>query len=162
VGLDDRSLAADVAHRFQVRAALGTPAPVGPPPGPRELAAGIRRAAGLLAGRAEAVAAVADRLGARGWWPLHEAPGGRDVLATHGFALPDGATLPASVVLVREATAAQVAADLAEAGGSLAGELEAGLTVRVEGLDIPVRVGPGLAELRYSPREYLETFPTPT
>jgi hypothetical protein len=158
MSFDDRELAPDAVRRFRVRLTVGTPAPVAPS-GPRDLAAGIRLAAELLAARAQAVAAVTERLGASGWWLMDEAPMGRDVLATHGFAAPEGATLPASVVLVKDAAAAQVAADLADANGRLAEELEESLTVQVDDLDIPVRVGPTRVELRYSPREYLQTFP---
>jgi hypothetical protein len=37
-------------------------------------------------------------------------------------------------------------------------ELAESLTVRVEDLDLPVVLTADSAELRYSPREYLETF----
>jgi hypothetical protein len=156
MSLDSRDLDAATVYRFRLRLALGTPSSVAPPRSVREVVAGIRHAIGRLAARAEEVAATAEHLGERGWRTLSDAPTGRDVLATHGFAVPDGTTLPEEVGLAREASAREVAADLAGAG-PLAGELEESLTVRVEGLDIPVRLRPA-PELRYSPREFLETF----
>ncbi len=160
MSLDSRELAAAGTHRFRVRLAIGTPGPVAAPRSVWDVVAGIRRASGLLTARAEAVASAAERLGERGWRTLNEAPSGREVLATHGFAVPEGTALPEAVGLVKEATAGEAAADLADAG-PLAGELEESLTVRVEGLDIPARLRPA-PELRYSPREFLETFSIPT
>jgi hypothetical protein len=156
--LESRALAAGQAYRFQLRLTLGTVAPVATPSRTTELAAGVRRAGDVLGRRAEAVAGALDRLGPRGWRPDDAAPAGREVLAPHGFAGVDGSSLPEAVAVVREATPEEVARDLAEAGGDLAEELGQSLAVRVEGLDIPARLDAGPPELRYSPKEYLETF----
>lgn len=158
MSIDSRALDAAATYRFRLRLTLGTSVPVAPFLATGALAAAIRRANAALAARADAVAEVVEGLGARGWRPLNAAPAGRDVLATHGFAAPDGSTLPEAAALVKEARAADVARDLAEAGGGLAAELEESLAVRVEGLDIPARLCRGSAELRYSPREFMETF----
>ncbi|HSR22847.1 MAG TPA: hypothetical protein VLW53_04805, partial [Candidatus Eisenbacteria bacterium] len=83
---------------------------------------------------------------------------GRDVLAQRAFAGPEGTALPEAVNVVKEATPAEIARDLAEAGGELEAELAESLAVRVDDLDIPARVGLDEASLRYSPREYLDTF----
>ena len=157
--LDSHALPAGPAYRFQLQLALGTVMPTATPARMGDLAAGVRRAGAALARRADAIAGALDRLGARGWRPVDAAPAGREVLAPHGFAGLDGSALPEAVAVVREATPLEVARDLAEAGGDLAGELGASLLVRVEDLDIPVRVDGEGATLRYSPREYLETFP---
>jgi hypothetical protein len=155
---DSRTLDNNAIYRFQVRLSLGAVAPVAPAQGMGELAAGLRRAGDVLSRRAEAVAAEFGRLGECGWRPLGTAPSGREVLAPHGFAGPDGVTLPEAVGVVRDATPAEVASELAGAGDEVRAELLETLSVRVEGLDIPVRVGPDAAELRLSPREYLDTF----
>src|SRR5215471_8534801 len=157
--LDSRTLPPGVAYRFQLTLPLGTVTPLATPSRVADLAAGVRRAGEVLARRADAIAGVLDRLAERGWRPVDAAPAGREVLAPHGFAGLDGSALPEAVAVVREATPLEVARDLAEAGGDLAGELGASLLVRVEDLDIPVRVDGEGATLRYSPREYLETFP---
>jgi hypothetical protein len=158
VNVDSRALDAAASYRFRIRLALGTSAPVAPFPTTANLVAEIRSASAGLAARAEAVATALEGLGARDWRPLNEAPSGREVLATHGFAVLEGSTLPEAAILAKEATAADVARDLAEAGGELSDELEQSLAVRVQGLDIPARLGPGPAELCYSPREFMETF----
>jgi hypothetical protein len=41
------------------------------------------------------------------------------------------------------------------------GEFADGLTVRLDDLDLPVVLTADSAELRYSPREYLDTFSIP-
>lgn len=160
LGMDPESrvLDAGATYRFQLRLSLGAVAPVAPAPGMGELVAGLRRAGEVLSHRAEAVAAELGRLGRCGWRPLGMAPSGREVLAPHGFAGPDGVTLPETVGAVRDATPAEVARELADARDEVRAELFETLSVRVEGLDIPVRIEPGAAELRYSPREYLDTF----
>jgi len=153
--LDSRTLPPGVAYRFQLRLPLGTVGPLAVPSRTADLAAGVRRAADVLARRADAIAGVLDRLGERGWRPVDVAPAGREVLAPHGFAAADGSALPEAVAVVREATAEEVARDLTEAGGELAD----GLTVRIEDLDIPATLdAAGTATLRYTPREYLSTF----
>jgi hypothetical protein len=156
MSLDSRALDAAAVYRFRLRLPVATSSSVAPPRSVRDIVAGVRRASGQIAARAEEVASAAEHLAARGWRTLSDAPSGRDVLAGHGFAVPEGETLPEEVGLAREASAPEVAADLADAG-PLASELEESLTVRVEGLDIPVRLRPA-PELRYSPREFLETF----
>lgn len=157
--LESRALERGTTYRFQLRLDLGTVTPAVTPSRMGDLAAGVRRAADLLARRAEAVAGLIDRLAALGWRPLDAAPIGRETLAPHAFAGPQGSALPESVAVVREATPEELARDLADAGGDLTDELTETLTARVEGLDIPTRLdAAGAAELRYSPREFLETF----
>ncbi|HXM56055.1 MAG TPA: hypothetical protein VOB72_11750 [Candidatus Dormibacteraeota bacterium] len=158
MGPDTRALDPRTVYRFTVRLTLGTVSPVAAPSGLGDAAAAVRRAATGLALRSSAVADSLVRLSERGWRTVDVAPSGRDVLAPQGFALPDGSALPESVGAAREATPPEVAADLANVGGDLGAELAAGVTARVDGLDIPVRLADGAAELRYSPLEYLETF----
>jgi hypothetical protein len=153
--MDTRALDAGRTYAFQLRLALGTISPVAPSSSIRDLEAAVRGAGRALAHRSEHVADVLRRLDERGWRPLNSAPAGREVLASHGFAGPDGAALPEAVSVGKDASPGEVARDLAWAGG----ELTAGLTVRVEELDLPVVLTADAAELLYTPREYLETFP---
>jgi hypothetical protein len=158
VDVNSRALEPGTVYRFQLSLALGTVAPVALPLRIGDVAAGVRHAGDQLARRADAVADVLSRLGERRWRTVDVAPIGRDVLAPHGFTGLDGSALPEVVSAVKEATPEEVARDLAEAGGDLRGELFESLAVRVDDLDIPARVGSGEPALRYSPREYLETF----
>jgi len=159
VGPDSRALDPRTVYRFTVRLTLGTVAPVATPAGIGDAADVVRHAAAALALRSAAVADALVRLSERGWRAVDVAPAGRDVLAPHGFALADGSALPEAVGAAREAMPAEAAADLASVGGELAAELADGVTARVDGLDIPARLGPeGASELRYSPLEFLETF----
>ena len=154
MGMDTRALDAGRTYPFQLRLTLGTVAPVAPASSIRELEAVVRTAGQVLSRRSEQVADVLRRLGERGWRPLNSAPAGREVLAGHGFAGPEGAALPEAVSVVKDASPGEVARDLSWADG----ELTASLTVRVEDLDLPVVLTADSAELRYTPREYLETF----
>ena len=158
MGSDTHTLDAGRPYRFQLRLTLGTIAPVAPATSVHELEATIRHSSEQLAKRAELAADVLSRLGERGWRPLNTAPGGREVLAGHGFAGPDGAVLPEAVSVGRDARPAEVADDLAEVVGELEVELVQTLTVLVDDLDLPVVLTAESAELRYSPREYLDTF----
>jgi hypothetical protein len=158
MGIDTRALDAGRTYPFQLRLTLGTIAPVASASSVRELEATVRHSGELLSRRAGLVADVLRRLGERGWRPLNLPPTGREVLAGHGFAASDGSALPESVGVVKDATPGDVARDLTAAGSELAAELAAGLTARVEELDLPVALTADSAELRYSPREYLETF----
>jgi hypothetical protein len=155
MGIDTRALDAGRTYPFQLRLTLGTIAPAAPAYSVHELEAAVRGAGQLLAHRAEEVAGVLHHLAERGWRPLNSAPAGREVLAEHGFAGPDGFALPEAVSIAKDASPTEVARDLAGAGG----DLEDGLTVRLDDLDLPVVLTGDSAELRYSPREYLETFP---
>jgi hypothetical protein len=156
--VDSRALEPGTVYRFQLRLALGTVAPIALAQRIGDVADGVRRAGDQLARRADAVADALSRLGERRWRTIDAAPTGREVLAPHGFAGLDGSSLPEVVCAVKEATPEEVARDLAEAGGDLRGELFENLAVWVDDLDIPARVGSGEPALRYSPREYLETF----
>ncbi len=158
MGLDDRRLDPISRYRFELRLELGSPARVEQHVTTGMLAASVREAGTQIAERAAAVAAVLDRLDGLGWRPAEDPPAGREVLPSHGFTAPQGPVLPEYVRLVREATAADVARDLQQARDGLGEELERSLAVRFEGLDLPVQVGPEGGELRYSPREYLNTF----
>jgi hypothetical protein len=158
VGVDDRRLDPASRYRFELRLELGSPARVDQYVTSGMMAASVREAGVHIAERAAAVAAVLDRLDGLGWRPAEDPPAGREVLPAHGFTAPQGPVLPEYVCVVREATAADVARDLQQVRGRLGDELERSLAVRFEGLDIPVRVGPEGGQLRYSPREYLETF----
>jgi hypothetical protein len=159
VDIESRALDRRTVYRFQLRLALGTVVPAAAPPRIGELAAGVLRAGALLARRAEEVAGTLDRLGERGWRPIAGTWTGRELLAPRVFAGPEGSELPESVTLAREAMPDEVARDLEEAGGDLRAELAENLEVRVDDLEIPAWVGHEEAGLRYSPREYLETFP---
>lgn len=154
MGMETRALDAGRAYPFQIRLTLGTVAPVAAASSVRELEATVRGAGQALWRRSERVADVLHRLAERGWRPQNSAPAGREVLSGHGFAGPDGATLPDAVSVVKDASPGEVARDLAWADGELDGDL----TVRLEDLDLPVKLTGESAELRYSPREYLETF----
>jgi hypothetical protein len=158
MGSDTHALDAGRPYRFQLRLTLGTVAPAAPATSVRELEATVRHAAEQLARRAELAADVLGRLGERGWLPLNSAPAGREVLAGHGFAGPDGAVLPEAVSVARDALPAEVARDLADVLGEPTAELVQTLTVLVDDLDLPVVLTAESAELRYSPREYLDTF----
>jgi hypothetical protein len=158
MGIDTRALDAGRTYTFQLRLTLGIIAPVAPATSVRELEAEVRRAGQSLARRAELVAGTLHQLGERGWRPQHIAPAGRDVLATHGFAGPDGSELPEVVSVAKDALPAEAAGDLAAVAGDLVADLGESLTVRFEDLDLPVVLSAEAAELRYSPREYLETF----
>jgi hypothetical protein len=158
VAIDSKALDAGRAYRFQLRLTLGTVVPAATVSSARGLEAEIRAAGLALSRRAELVADALHRLGERGWRPLITAPIGREVLAGQGFAGPDGAALPEAVTVARDAPPAEVTADLAGVDPDLTAVLAEGLTVRVEDLDLPVVLSGGSAELRYSPREYLETF----
>jgi hypothetical protein len=158
MGIDTRALDAGRTYPFQLRLTLGTIAPVASATSVRELEAGVRGAGRTLSRRAELVADALRRLGERGWRPLNTAPAGREVLAGHGFAGADGSVLPEAVGVVKDASPGEVARDLSTADGELGPELAASLTVRLEDLDLPVVLTADSAELRYSPREYLETF----
>jgi hypothetical protein len=155
MAMDTRALDAGRTYPFQLRLTLGTIAPVAPASSVRELEAAVRDAGETLARRARLAAEILGRLGERGWRPLNSAPAGREVLAGHGFAGPEGAVLPEAVSIVKDASPGEAARDLAGAGYDLVTE---GLTVRIEDLDLPVVLNGDAAELRYSPREYLETF----
>jgi hypothetical protein len=155
MGMDTRALDAGRTYPFQLRLTLGTVAPVAPASSIRELEAAVRTAGQVLSRRSEHVADVLRRLDERGWRPLNSVPAGREVLAGHGFAGPEGAALPEAVSVVKDASPGEVARDLSWADG----ELTASLTVRVEDLDLPAVLTADSAELRYTPREYLETFP---
>jgi hypothetical protein len=158
MGIDTRALDAGRTYPFQLRLTLGTIAPVASASSLRDLEAGVRGAGLALSRRAELVADALRRLGDRGWRPLNSAPAGREVLTRQGFAGPDGSVLPEAVGIVKDASPGEVARDLAATGEKLAAELTERLTVRVEDLDLPVVLTADSAELRYSPREYLETF----
>lgn len=159
MGIDTRALDGGRPYRFQLRLALGTIVPVATASSTRELEAEVRAAGRALSRRAELVADALRRLGERGWRPLATAPIGREALSGQGFTGPDGTALPESVTVARDARPAEVAGDLAGAAGELTADLAEGLTVRVDDLDLPVVLTGESAELRYSPREYLETFP---
>jgi hypothetical protein len=58
---------------------------------------------------------------------------------------------------MKDATPSEVARDLVGA----VGEFADGLTVRLDDLDLPVVLTADSAALRYSPREYLDTFSIP-
>ena len=154
MGIDTRALDAGRTYPFQLRLTVGTITPVAPASSVRELEAAVRGAAETLARRVELVADVLHRLGELGWRPLNGAPAGREVLAGHGFAGPDGPALPEAVSIVKDASPGEIASDLAGAGV----EVTESLTVRLDDLDLPVLLTAEAAELRYSPREYLETF----
>lgn len=159
MGIDTRALDAGRTYPFQVRLTLGTIAPVEPPTSVRELEGWVRGGGQTLSRRAELVADVVHHLGERGWRPQNHAPAGREVLAGHGFAGADGVVLPEAVALVKDGSPEEVARDLTGAGGELAAELAEGLTVWLDDLDLPVVLTAESAELRYTAREYLETFP---
>ena len=159
MGIDTHTLDSGRTYTFQLRLTLGIIAPVAPATSVHELEATVRGAGQKLARRVELVADALRLLGERGWRPQHLAPAGREVLAVHGFAGPDGSELPEEVIVARDATPGEVARDLAAAAGDLTDELAESLTARVEDLDLPVVVTADSARLRYSPREWLETFP---
>jgi hypothetical protein len=156
MGMDTRALDAGRTYPFQLRLTLGTIAPVAPASSIRELEAAVRGAGEAVSRRAELAADVLRRLGERGWRPQNSAPAGREVLAGHGFAGPEGPALPEAVSIAKDASPGEVASDLARAGDD--DVVTQGLTVRIEDLDLPVVLNSDTAELRYSPREYLETF----
>jgi hypothetical protein len=154
MGMDTRALDAGRTYLFQLRLTLGTIAPVAPASSVRDLETAVRGAGDALSRRSEQVAGVLHRLAERGWRPLNSAPAGREVLAGHGFAATDGGVLPEAVSVAKDASPGEVAGDLAWADGEPAGEL----TVRLDDLDLPVVLTSDSAQLRYSPREYLDTF----
>jgi hypothetical protein len=157
MGIDTRALDAGGTYQFELRLTLGTIVPVAPASSVHELEAAVRGAGETLARRAGHVAGVLRHLAERGWLPLNSVPAGREVLTGHGFAGPEGATLPEAVSIMKDATPGEVARDLAGA----VGEFADGLTVRLDDLDLPVVLTADSAELRYSPREYLDTFSIP-
>src|SRR5215472_15209274 len=134
MGIDTRALDAGQPYLFQLRLTLGTIAPVAPPLSVCELETTVRGAGETLARRAEHVAGVLHHLAERGWLPLNSVPAGREVLTGHGFAGPEGATLPEAVSIMKDATPSEVASDLAGAGD----EVVVSLTVRLDDLDLPV------------------------
>ncbi|HYW23178.1 MAG TPA: hypothetical protein VE953_03385 [Terriglobales bacterium] len=158
MGIDTRALDAGRIYTFQLRLTLGIIAPVAPATSVRELEAEVRTAGQSLARRAELVANALRDLGERGWRPQNSAPTGREVLSGHGFAGPDGSELPEAVTVAKDAPPGEAAQDLAAVARDLAADLAESLTVRLEDLDLPVVLTAEAAELRYSPREYLETF----
>ncbi|TMC01689.1 MAG: hypothetical protein E6J41_32395 [Chloroflexi bacterium] len=158
MGIDTRALDAGRTYPFQVRLTLGTISPVAAPTNLREMEVGVRGAGQTLSRRAALVADALRHLAERGWRPQNHAPAGREVLAGHGFAAADGTVLPEAVAVVKDASPGEVARDLAGTDGDLAAELAEGLTVWIEDLDLPVVLTGESAELRYSPREYVETF----
>jgi hypothetical protein len=157
MGIDTRALDAGGTYLFQLRLTLGTIAPVAPASSVHELETEVRGAGEMLARRAERVAGLLHHLAERGWLPLNSPPAGREVLSGHGFAGSDGPALPEAVSIAKDASPGEVARDLADAAGDLAD----GLTVRLDDLDLPVMLTADSAELRYSPREFLETFSIP-
>ncbi|HEX4216427.1 MAG TPA: hypothetical protein VIA06_24175 [Candidatus Dormibacteraeota bacterium] len=156
---DSTALDPEATYQFRLRLDLGGAARAQPPGRATELARTLRAAAAEIAGRVEAVAAIVDALGARGWRPDEDTPpAGRGVRNDAAFSGPSGPALPDVVLLVREARPAEVAGDLAALRSPLAGEVVRDCVVRADTLDLPLVMGAGGLGLRYTPREYLETF----
>jgi hypothetical protein len=156
---DSTTLDPGATYQFRLRLELGGSARAQPPGRAAELARTLRAAAAEIASRVEAVAALVDALGARGWRPDEDTPAaGRGVRNDAGFSGPNGPALPDAVLLVREARPREAAEDLGGLPSPLGAEAVRDCVVRADGLDLPLVVREGELGLRYTPREYLETF----
>lgn len=156
---DSTALDPEAIYQFRLRLELGGAARAQPAGRAPELARALRAAAADIAGRVESVAAVVDALGVRGWRPDEDTPAaGRGVRSDAGFSGPSGPSLPDAVLLVREVRPSEAAADLSTLPSPLAEEVVRACVVRADTLDLPLVISDGGLRLRYTPREYLETF----
>ncbi|MGH7922825.1 MAG: hypothetical protein ACREQM_23205 [Candidatus Dormibacteraceae bacterium] len=161
MGLDDVALEADVELPFRLRLRIGDATPVDPPRRIAEAATELRDRGAAVAARADRVATVVERLGARGWRLIGDevADGARETVGGSGFTVLGGAPLPPAITVARDARPAQIAGDLRDAlGGPGTEEPADQATVQLGGYDLPIRLEGETVALVYSLRTYLETF----
>jgi len=160
--MDSNELALDpeAVLAFRLRLRVGHAMPVEPAHRIADASSQLRVRGAAVAQRSARVAEVVDALGERGWRVVGDevVEGARETVSATGFAALDAEALPPAVLVARDARPAEIAADLAAAFGTDAGEIPAETTVRVDGYDLPVRLAGGSMALVYSLRTYLETF----
>lgn len=145
---------------FRVRLRVGEVSPVEAPHRIVDATRELRDRGAAVAGRASRVAEVVEALGGRGWRLAGDdlVGGGWETVNSSGFAALGGEPLPPAITVARDASAAEIAADLGAAFGPEAAEIPDETTVHLDGYDLPVRIRGESMALVYSLRTYLDTF----